>query len=51
VLGKGTYPSCWQAWRIALAPSTTSQPINLSVSVSAPANVECLFQGHFIPNK
>ncbi|MGA2255872.1 MAG: hypothetical protein ABSG53_14595, partial [Thermoguttaceae bacterium] len=51
VLGNGTYPSCWQAWRIALEPAIVSQAIDVSVSVSLPANVKCLFQGHFIPSK
>jgi hypothetical protein len=51
VLGKSTYPSCWQAWRIALEPAAVSQAIDLLVSVSLPANVMCSFQGHFIPNQ
>ncbi|MFZ1937090.1 MAG: hypothetical protein WCB27_21720 [Thermoguttaceae bacterium] len=51
VLGKGTYPSCWQAWRIVLPPSGNPQSVELSVSVSLPARVTCRFHGHFIPNK
>jgi hypothetical protein len=51
VLGKGTYPSSWQAWRIALHPSTGPQAAELCISSTLPANVQFLFQGYFIPSK
>ncbi len=51
VLGKGTYPSCWQAWRIAVPRFANPRPVELSVSASLPAGVTCRFQGHFVPNE
>jgi hypothetical protein len=51
VMGKGTYPSSWQAWRIVLAPSAKPQPVELSVSAALPVGIKCVFQGHFVPNK
>ncbi|MCC6127380.1 MAG: hypothetical protein IT426_20665 [Pirellulales bacterium] len=51
VLGKGTYPSSWQAWRMMLAPSIDPQTIELAVSTTLPGNVKCVFQAHFIPHK
>jgi hypothetical protein len=49
VLGKATYPSCWQAWRISIAPSAVPQPVEASVSVSAPVGTTCQLLGHFVP--
>ena len=51
VFGKGTYPSCWQAWRIVLPASSKPQSVELSVSAALPAGVKCFLQGHFIPNE
>jgi hypothetical protein len=51
VLGVGTYPSSWQAWRIVLPPSAEPRTVELAVSAALPADVKCVFQGHFIPNK
>jgi hypothetical protein len=49
VLGKATYPSCWQAWRINIAPTASPKPAELSVSVAVPGGATPVFQGHFIP--
>jgi hypothetical protein len=49
VLGKATYPSCWQAWRITLPPATAPVAVELAVDVVLPPNVRCAFQGHFCP--
>ena len=49
VLGTATYPSSWQAWRIAVGPSTAPQEVELSVGASVRSNVEILFTGHFCP--
>lgn len=51
VMGKGTYPSSWQAWRIAVGPSARTEDVELTVSASVPGGVAYGFQGHFIPNK
>jgi hypothetical protein len=50
VIGKLTYPSSWQAWRIAVGPSARAEDVELAVSASAPGGVTYAFQGHFIPN-
>jgi hypothetical protein len=31
VLGKDTYPSCWQAWRIAVEPSAAPRPLEMEM--------------------
>ena len=49
VLGKETYPSSWQAWRIALKPSAAPQPFELRVSAKVPESGKLSFAGHFIP--
>ncbi len=48
VLGKKTYPSCWQAWRLPLGPLTQSRPFALTVvqRVAEDVNLEC--RGHFV---
>jgi hypothetical protein len=51
VIGKYTYPSSWQAWRIVLEPAKTPRTVELSVTAAVPGGVKCVFQGHFIPNK
>jgi hypothetical protein len=50
VLGKATYPSCWQAWRMAMAPSAAPGQVELAVNAALPAGVQCSFRGHFVPN-
>jgi hypothetical protein len=50
VLGSLTFPTCWQAWRIALEPSAAPQPVELTVIGWLSADVECAFQGHFVPH-
>jgi hypothetical protein len=49
VLGKETYPSSWQAWRIAVGPSANPQPFELSITTKAPINGPSAFMAHFIP--
>ncbi len=51
VIGKLTYPSCWQAWRIVVASSPQPRTVELSIAASVPGGVNCVFQGHFVPNK
>jgi hypothetical protein len=50
VLGTETYPSSWQAWRIAVGPSTTPQPFELAIGTRAPINAESGFTAHFLPS-
>lgn len=49
VLGQETYPSSWQAWRIAVGPSTSPQPFELLITAEAPVNAESGFTAHFLP--
>jgi hypothetical protein len=49
VLGMETYPSSWQAWRLAVAPSTNSQPFELSLTTKAPIKGPSAFTAHFLP--
>jgi hypothetical protein len=51
VLGTATYGSPWQAWRIAVEPSAEPRTVELSITTSLPRNVQCVFQGHFIPSR
>ena len=50
VLGSLTFPTCWQAWRIVLEPSATPQTVELTVSGGLSTDVECAFEGHFVPH-
>ncbi|OHB85934.1 MAG: hypothetical protein A2V98_03705 [Planctomycetes bacterium RBG_16_64_12] len=48
VLGGATYPSPWQAWRIAVEPAATPQPFELSIGANVGPNLQLQCQGHFI---
>jgi hypothetical protein len=48
VRGPG-YPVSWQAWRIALKPSSTPQPFELRLDARTPPDVELTLGGHFVP--
>jgi len=50
VLGKATYPAPWQAWRIAVDPSPSSQSFELTIGTTTSPNVELACKAHFIPN-
>ena len=49
VLGTATYPSCWQAWRIAVRPSSQPQPLELAITANLGRDVSLTAQGHFLP--
>jgi hypothetical protein len=49
VLGKETYPSAWQAWRVEIGASVSMQPFELSITTKAPVNLESGFTAHFLP--
>ncbi len=49
VLGMETYPSSWQAWRIACAPSTNAQPFELSIATKAPVAIPSGCKAYFLP--
>jgi len=49
VLGTATYPSCWQAWRIAAGPSSQPQPFELTITATFGPDVQLASQGHFVP--
>jgi hypothetical protein len=51
VIAKHSYPSMWQAWRIAVAAAAKPRTVELSITTSVPNNVQCIFQGHFIPSR
>ena len=50
VVGKKTYPVCWQAWRIHVEPSAVPQDFRLFVVSSVADNIEKEFKAHFIPD-
>jgi hypothetical protein len=50
VLGQKTYPSCWQAWRLRLEPTTASRPFALTVHAPAVADVDVAVQAHLVPD-
>ena len=49
VLGDNTYPSCWQAWRIAVEPGADSRPFEMKVATSLSPTFELKCSGHFLP--
>ncbi|MCY2986706.1 MAG: hypothetical protein NTY19_02445 [Planctomycetota bacterium] len=49
VLGTATYPSCWQAWRITVAPSAQPQPFELAITANFGPHVQLSPRGHFVP--
>ena len=46
VLGTATYPSSWQAWRIAVQPSSGPQAFELSITTTLPPSIQVKYQGH-----
>jgi len=50
VLPDRTYPATWQAWRLAIAPGSTDQPVDLTVASKLKPDIHLEFQGYFIPN-
>jgi hypothetical protein len=50
VLSNKTYPVSWQAWRVAVEPSTGPQEFALSLSLKADQDVEIAYQSHFVPD-
>ena len=49
VLGKETYESSWQAWRVPVGPSDKPQDFVMLVSANLPDNVQSNYTAHFIP--
>ncbi len=49
VLGNATYPSTWQAWRIALPPSNAPRTLHVAVGAALPLAVRLSFRAHFCP--
>jgi hypothetical protein len=49
VLGTATYPSCWQAWRMAVAASARPQPFELAITANVGPDVQLSPRGHFVP--
>ncbi|OHB76932.1 MAG: hypothetical protein A2W31_10385 [Planctomycetes bacterium RBG_16_64_10] len=48
VLGTATYPSCWQAWRLALGPATQAREIALHITADIAPDVDLRCRGYFI---
>jgi hypothetical protein len=49
VLGKLTYPSPWQAWRIALPPASGAKRFELDIATTLPANFDWTYKAYFVP--
>ena len=49
VLGTATYPSCWQAWRLTVGPSSQPQAFELAITAKFGPGVQLAIKGHFIP--
>jgi hypothetical protein len=49
VLGKATYPSPWQAWRIELEPSAEARPIELAVLSGLSPDADFAWRAWFVP--
>jgi hypothetical protein len=48
VLGEATYPAPWQAWRIAVEPSTEPRPFRLEITAPSSSRAESTCRGFFI---
>ena len=48
VLGEKTYPAPWQAWRVAVEPSSESRPFQLEITTTHSSGAELICRGHFI---
>ena len=49
VLGKAAFPCPWQAWRIAVPPSSEPQPLEMQIDASISNDVEPKWSGYFLP--
>jgi hypothetical protein len=48
VLGRKTYPSCWQAWRLPLPPSTAELPFDLDVTPKLGADTALTWHAYWV---
>jgi len=48
VLGKATYPSCWQAWRLQIEPSTQSREMALTLVPRVSRDVDLRCKGRLV---
>ncbi|MBT3375473.1 MAG: hypothetical protein HN742_11380 [Lentisphaerae bacterium] len=48
VLGRKTYPSAWQAWRLSLPPGAVEQPFELTIAPRLGSNIVLKWQGHWV---
>ncbi len=48
VMGTATYPSCWQAWRIAVKPAPEPRSFELAVRCRLSPKVQLTWKAHFI---
>jgi hypothetical protein len=51
VVGTATYPSCWQAWRLPVAPSAQPQPFELAITANFAPDVQLTPTGYFVPGE
>ena len=49
VLGKATYPSSWQAWRIPVNAAPASRPVELAVTTTFGPEINLSWRAHFLP--
>jgi hypothetical protein len=49
VLGTATYPSCWQAWRVTVAPSAQPQAFELAITANLSSDVSLSCKAYFVP--
>jgi hypothetical protein len=45
-----TYPACWQAWRLAVAPSEKSQSVEPKITTYHPVELQLNCRVYFIPH-
>ena len=48
VLGEATYPAPWQAWRVAVEPSSESRLFRLEITTAHASSPELTWRGNFI---
>ncbi|MBI2298138.1 MAG: hypothetical protein HYU66_04170 [Armatimonadetes bacterium] len=49
VLGQATYPSCWQAWRLAVPPAAKARRFTLRIETELPLEVPASFAAWWLP--
>ena len=51
IIKEAHFSTCWQGWRLEIAPNSPPQKIEFRVSPDFPQDTDFIFKSHFIPHK